>query len=488
MRSLTGRLVATAVALVAVVSLLVVGLTTYAMSSYLSERLDERVLLTGYGSAPRGDFRTDDRDRDGRDGRDDDRPDDGRGPGVLQAVLPATGTEGGHGTVDEGGRDRSARALTDDDLEALDDVPVDRQVHVVDLPDAGEYHLVSRPAVTTSGAPARTLVGLPSSEITRTLTSLLSRGLLLAGAGVLLAGAAGFALVRRQLRPLREVAATAHEVSDLPLATGDINLTTRVPAHLTDERTEVGQVGSALNTMLAHVETSLEARHRSEQQVRQFVADASHELRTPLATITGYTELARGRPDDETVQETALAKIEAESERMTSLVEDLLLLARLDAGRPLEREPVDVSRLLVEAVSDARVLAPDHHWRLDLPDQALEVAGDEQRLHQVVTNLLTNARRYTPAGTTVTVRARFGEVAVHDDGPGFPPDLVGSAFERFARGDSSRTRAGEGGVGLGLSLVKAIAVAHGGSVRLESAPGDTTVAVLLPGLGEATAD
>ncbi len=477
MRSLTGRLVATAVALVAVVSLMVVALTTYAMSSYLSARLDERVQLTRYG-APPGGFRGDDPDHDDGSG----------GPGTLQAVLPATGTDGARGRIDDADRDHATTTLTDADLATLDDVPMDRQVHVVDLPDAGEYHVVSRSATTTTGAPARVVVGLPSSEITRTLASLLSRGLLLTAAGVLLAGAAGFALVRRQLRPLREVAATAHEVSDLPLATGDINLTTRVPAHLTDERTEVGRVGSALNTMLAHVETSLEERHRSEQQVRQFVADASHELRTPLATITGYTELARRRPDDDTVQETALAKIESESERMTSLVEDLLLLARLDAGRPLERRPVDVSRLLVEALSDARVLAPDHHWRLDLPDRVLEVTGDELRLHQVVTNLVTNARRYTPAGTTVTVRARPGAVAVHDDGPGFPPELVDSAFERFARGDVSRTRAGEGGVGLGLSLVKAITVAHGGSVRLDSAPGDTTVTVQLPGLAEATVD
>jgi two-component system, OmpR family, sensor kinase len=476
-RSLTGRLVATSVALVALVSLLVVGLTTFAMSSYLSARLDERVLGTRYGLPPAGGLPHDD-DHDERPG----------GPGNLQAVLPSSGTSGASGIVtDDADGDRLGSDLTTADLKVLDTVPVDRQVHVVDLPDAGEFHVASRTASTTKGTPVRVVVGLPSSEITRTLTSLLTRGLLLAAAGVLLAGAAGFVLVRRQLRPLREVAATAHEVADLPLATGDINLTTRVPAHLTDERTEVGQVGSALNSMLAHVESSLEARHRSEQQVRQFVADASHELRTPLSTITGYTELARKRPGDAGVQETALTKIEAESGRMTSLVEDLLLLARLDAGRPLERQPVDVSRLMVEAVSDARVLSGDHHWRLDLPDHAMEVVGDELRLHQVVTNLLTNARRYTPAGTTVTVRVRRGGISVHDDGPGFPPDLVGTAFERFARGDASRTRAGQGGVGLGLSLVKAIAVAHGGSVRLESTPGDTTVTVLLPGLTEATA-
>ena len=176
----------------------------------------------------------------------------------------------------------------------------------------------------------------------------------------------------------------------------------------------------------------------------------------------------------------ALTKVEAETLRMTSLVEDLLLLARLDAGRPLASAPVDLTRLLVEAVSDARVLAPDHQWRLDLPSEAVEVAGDEQRLHQVVMNLLTNARKYTPAGTTVTVRARPGLLAVHDDGPGFAPELVDEAFERFARADVARTRGPDRGAGLGLALVKAIVEAHGGTVALSSRPGDTTVSIELP--------
>jgi two-component system OmpR family sensor kinase len=272
------------------------------------------------------------------------------------------------------------------------------------------------------------------------------------------------------------VAATAHRVASLPLAEGEIDLTDRVPDHLTDERTEVGQVGAALNTLLDHVETSLGARHRSEQQVRQFVADASHELRTPLATIAGYTELARRRPDDGNVR-TALGKIEEESARMTSLVEDLLLLARLDAGRPLEEEPVDLTRLLLEAVSDARVLGRDHHWRLHLPEAPLEVTGDEQRLHQVVTNLLTNARKHTPPGTTVTVTGRPDGFDVHDDGPGFPAEFVDKAFERFARVDEARERTG--GAGLGLSLVEAIVHSHGGTVTLTSAPSSTTIAVRL---------
>jgi two-component system OmpR family sensor kinase len=311
--------------------------------------------------------------------------------------------------------------------------------------------------------------------VDETIESLVRWELLATLLGVAGAAAAGLFVVRRQLAPLREVAGTAHRVAELPLASGEIDLSERVPARLTDERTEVGQVGAALNAMLDHVEASLDQRHRSEQQVRQFVADASHELRTPLATIAGYTELARNRPE---TTPTALAKVETESARMTGLVEDLLLLARLDSGRPLERTPVDLSRLLLEAVNDARVVDPDHQWRLSLPDAPLTVPGDEARLHQVVTNLLTNARKYTPAGSTVTVTGTASGFTVHDDGPGFPPDLAPRAFERFVRGDAARTRAG--GAGLGLSLVEAIVAAHGGSVSLDTSPGDTTVTVNLP--------
>jgi two-component system OmpR family sensor kinase len=361
--------------------------------------------------------------------------------------------------------------LDDEVLDALAGVDTDEKFHDLDLPGLGGYRVR-----TVDADGGHYVVGLPTQEVDEAVQSLLTYELVLIGLGAVVAAGAGVLLVRRQLRPLREVAATADRVSALPLAEGDIDLTDRVPAHLTDERTEVGQVGAALNTLLDHVETSLEARHDSEQQVRQFVADASHELRTPLATIAGYAELARRRPDDANVRN-ALDKVEEESARMTSLVEDLLLLARLDAGRPLEREPVDLTRLLVEAVSDAQVLGAEHRWRLDLPEEPLEVIGDEQRLHQVVTNLLTNARKHTPPGTTVTVTARPDGFDVHDDGPGFPVDFVDHAFERFARVDQSRERTG--GAGLGLSLVEAIVRSHGGTVSLTSDPGGTTIAVRL---------
>ena len=246
----------------------------------------------------------------------------------------------------------------------LADVPADQQVHEVDLPGLGGYRVIA-----VEGSLGTEVTGLPTDQVDEAVTSLIGWEALLIALGALLAAGGGLLLVRRQLRPLTEVAATAHAVAALPLAEGDIDLTERVPDHFTDERTEVGQVGAALNTLLAHVETSLEARHRSEQQVRQFVADASHELRTPLTTIAGYTELARRRPDDDNLR-TALGKVEEESARMTALVEDMLLLARLDDGRPLDREPVDLTRLLVEAVDDARVVGPDHLWRLDLPTTA----------------------------------------------------------------------------------------------------------------------
>ncbi|GAA2143224.1 HAMP domain-containing sensor histidine kinase [Nocardioides koreensis] len=472
--SLTSRLVLTAVALVAVVCLLIATATTLAMRSSLMDRLDRDVRSSV--------LRAGDNDNDHDEAGPPRPPLDSRyqGPGTLIASIGGGTARGFVNSEERAG----STPLSTSALQELSAVPTDGGVHGVSLPGFGSY----RVTVVQTPDGDRLVTGLPTRDVDATVSSLVGWELLLTLLGVGAAAGAGLVVVRRQLRPLREVAQTAHTVAELPLASGEIDLTERVPEHLTDERTEVGQVGAALNTLLVHVESSLEARHRSEQQVRQFVADASHELRTPLTTIAGYTELARRRPGD---AGTALGKVEEESGRMTALVEDLLLLARLDAGRPLEREPVDLTRLLLEAVSDARVVAPDHRWRLDLPDDAVEVTGDAHRLHQVVTNLLTNARKYTPAGTTVTVSARRtpdgGSFAVHDDGPGFPPDLVEHAFERFARGDVARTRAsgdGEqpvGGAGLGLSLVQAIVHAHGGRVSLTSHPRDTTITVSLPG-------
>ncbi len=459
--SLTSRLVLTSVTLVVVVSILIGAAATLAMRNRLTAQVDAQL-----GETLR---------RPPFSGADDGR---GRGfalgniePDTVIARLPDTGQPSG---VRSGRGPDSNRALSTAVLDELSSVEPSDGIRGIRLAALGSY----RVRAVDAGAD-RFVVGLPDEEVGEAVASLVGYEILFIALGGLLAAGGALVVVRRQLAPLREVAATAHSVAALPLATGDIDLSERVPDHLTDERTEVGQVGAALNTLLSHVESSLESRHRSEQQVRQFVADASHELRTPLATIQGYAELARRHPAQ---TEVALGKVEGETLRMTSLVEDLLLLARLDAGRPLASATVDLTRLLVEAVSDARVLSPAHRWRLDLPADVVEVTGDEQRLHQVVMNLLTNARKYTPAGTTVTVRARAGQIAVHDDGPGFSPELVEEAFERFARADVARTRGPDRGAGLGLALVKAIVEAHGGTVALASRPGDTTVTVSLPDL------
>jgi two-component system OmpR family sensor kinase len=259
-----------------------------------------------------------------------------------------------------------------------------------------------------------------------------------------------------------------------------------VPEEDTDQRTEVGQVGHALNTMLGHVDNALKARQASESRVRQFVADASHELRTPLASIRGYAELTRRGnhrlPEDVTH---SLGRVESEAVRMTSLVEDLLLLARLDAGRDLETAPVDLSRLLVDCVSDAHAAGTDHEWALDLPEEPVVIEADSQRIHQVIANLLANARVHTPDGTSVTVSlSKSGEgnavIEVTDDGPGIPEERRADLFERFARGDSSRSRA-SGSTGLGLAIVRAVVDAHGGEVTVTSEPGNTVFRVELPG-------
>nr|MCW1959316.1 HAMP domain-containing histidine kinase [Mycobacterium sp.] len=231
----------------------------------------------------------------------------------------------------------------------------------------------------------------------------------------------------------------------------------------------------------------------SESRVRQFVADASHELRTPLAAIRGYTELAqRKRAEVPADVAHAMSRVESEAGRMTHLVEDLLLLARLDSGRPIERRPVDLARLCADAVSDAHAAGPGHRWNLEVPAEAVLVSGDEARLHQVLANLLANARVHTPVGTTVTTALTADPYAavlrVADDGPGIPADLQSEVFERFARADTARTHK-DGSTGLGLAIVSAVVRAHGGSIALRSAPGDTEFAVRLPLFtGEAGAD
>jgi two-component system OmpR family sensor kinase len=373
--------------------------------------------------------------------------------------------------------------LTDAQVGRLAAAGLDLSRRTVDLPGLGDY----RVAVGRSPDGDTVISGLPLGGVTDTLNqvvTLVSGGTMV---GLVVVGAGGMWLVRRNLTPLQRVAHTATRVSRLRLDSGDVALAERVAERDTDPRTEVGQVGLALNAMLDNVEGALKARHESEQRVRQFLADASHELRTPLASIRGYAELSRRErePVPASVSH-ALSRVESEAVRMGALVEDMLLLARLDDGRPLEREPVDLSRLAVDAVSDAHAAAPAHRWELHLPEVPVQVSGDRARLHQVVANLLANARTHTPPGTLVTTSLHQVDgcvrLAVHDDGPGVPKTLQRNVFERFTRGDAARVRAA-GSTGLGLSIVQAVAQAHGGRVELTSEPGSTVFTVLLPALG-----
>jgi two-component system OmpR family sensor kinase len=330
------------------------------------------------------------------------------------------------------------------------------------------------------------ITGLPLSGMESTLHKVEIAELVAFSAALVLAGIIGTGFVRLSLRPLRRVAATATRVTQLPLASGEVTLGERVPD--TSPRTEVGQVAEAFNRMLGHVEGALARRAASEARLRRFAADASHELRTPLAAIRGYAELALRNPDADPADIAhALRRVESESARMSVLVDELLLLAQLDAGRPLARDPVDLSRLAIDATDDARVASADHRWILELPQEAVLVRGDEHRLHQVLVNLMSNATRHTPKDTTVTVALADGaqpgtvELSVTDDGPGIAPELKPALFERFVRGDSSRSRAA-GSTGLGLAIVDAVTTAHGGSIIVDSKPGRTRFAITLPRL------
>jgi two-component system OmpR family sensor kinase len=290
--------------------------------------------------------------------------------------------------------------------------------------------------------------------------------------------------VRLSLRPLRRVAVTARRVAELPLASGQVAMPSAVPE--TDPRTEVGQLAHAFHRMLGHVESALARRQASEERLRQFAADASHELRTPLASIRGQAELARRHPGPVPPEvRHALDRVQAESERMSGIVDDLLLLARLDAGRPLAREPVDLTRLVLDAASDAQAVGPGHRLLLDLPQDPVTVCGDEHRLQQVIGNLLANARIHTPPGTTVRVHIRDGngagtvELTVADNGPGIPEELRADVFGRFVRGAPGRSHTLRG-TGLGLAIVDGVITAHGGRVALDSSPGRTVFRVVLP--------
>ncbi|WP_328439822.1 HAMP domain-containing histidine kinase [Streptomyces sp. NBC_00444] len=506
-RTLRTRLVVASVVLIAVVCAVIGTVTTLALRSHLYQELDGQVneaskrisapkKLPGAGPGA-GDQGANGSGADSSSTTDRLEEFVTKGPTQANTIAAQVGT---NGTVtraviaeqvssDDGDylRDMDDVALNDAQMTVLNEVSQDGKPHTVTLPDLGDYRVQYVKSVDGS---ASYYVALPTDTVTSTVNTLILVEVSVTGAGLIAAGIASSVLVGVATRPLRKVAATATRVSELPLHTGEVNLSERVPESETDPHTEVGQVGAALNRMLNHVHGALHSRQQSEMRVRQFVADASHELRTPLASIRGYAELTRrGREEVEPDTRHALGRIESEAGRMTLLVEDLLLLARLDAGRPLQFEQTDLIPLVVDTISDARAAGMDHNWRLDLPDEPALVSGDAARLQQVLINLLGNARKHTPPGTTVTARIqRRGPwmcVDVEDNGQGIPPELLPRVFERFARGDSSRSRA-SGSTGLGLAIVQAVATAHEGAVTVDSVPGRTVFTVHLPALAPQT--
>ena len=502
--SLRTRLLVTLIALLAVVCAAIGLATEFALQRFLMNQLDEQVVEAGNRSAVIFEFGPPPPPGMGRPER---RPPGlmlgpppgpppglpapaaGPGPEFLNAPGQAVGTVG---AVVAGGRPLTAGVITADGARAqissaaaqqLAAVRNDGQPTTVEVDGLGRYRVI---ALQPRHIGLTVVTGMPTTDVDDTLMWVTVIFAVVAGVALLAAAAAGVVIVRRQLDPLARVSAAAQQVADLELDRGEVSLPTPiVTVDPAAAHTEVGQLAAALNRMLDRIASALSARHASETRVRQFVADASHELRTPLAAIRGYTELAQRRHGDLPAEVAhAMDRVESETARMTRLVEDLLLLARLDAGRPLDRDPVDLTRLVVDAVSDAHVAGPEHTWELDLPDEPVLVDGDEPRLHQVLANLLANARTHTPPGTSVTTALRVADdgavvLTVTDDGPGIAETLLPEVFERFARGDTSRSRRG-GSTGLGLAIVDAVVRAHAGTIGVDSAQGRTEFVVTLP--------
>ncbi|WP_089100582.1 sensor histidine kinase [Streptomyces hyaluromycini] len=502
-RTLRTRLVVVSVTLIAVVCAVIGTVTTLVLRDHLYGQLDSSLkeAAARLSGGPIG-------GPDGKgNGNGTDLPGNGktlkptqtsvledfvtRGPQPQKAIAATvengsvtSGKVGNKENNSAGYTQMSAGNLSEAQLKVIGSVAQDQKPHTVDIPGLGTYKVQY-----VTGNKGTFYVGIPTSDADGTINTLIIVEISLTVSGLIAATLAGTVIVGVATRPLRRVATTATRVSELTLHTGEVNLSERVPDTECDPHTEVGQVGSALNRMLNHVHGALHARQQSEMRVRQFVADASHELRTPLASIRGYAELTRrGREQVGPDTRHALGRIESEAGRMTLLVEDLLLLARLDAGRPLQFEHTDLIPLVVDTISDTRAAGMDHNWRLDLPDEPALVAADAARIQQVLINLLGNARKHTPPGTTVTARIeRRGPwmcVDVEDNGQGIPPDLLPHVFERFARGDSARSRS-TGSTGLGLAIVQAVATAHGGAVTVDSVPGRTVFTLYLPALAPA---
>ena len=473
------KLIASVLALVTVALALISLASVTALRGYLVGRLDDQLQTVAQRPV---------------DGRHEVEGPDGPRPGPPSPFLIQD-------------RDASGKVVDEPGANLLDEgqqrprVPADaawleahagKPVTVPATEGGGRWRILVRPVTDPFGGSH--LVGASLDGIDSTVGRLVRIDLIVSLLVLLALAGVGAALVRASLRPLVEIERTAGAI-----AAGD--LTSRVPER--DPRTEVGRLGRALNAMLAQIESAFRARaaseataRRSEERMRRFVTDASHELRTPLTTIRGFAELYRqgaGQLDPGELDR-LLRRIEDQAARMGLLVEDLLLLARLDQQRPLDRSPVDLLAVAADAVHDARVLAPDRRIELlaggdgTAPAGPLVVLGDEPRLRQVIANLTSNALVHTPAGTPVELRAHTDRldgvsravVEVADHGPGLSQEQAERVFERFYRADPARSQT-SGGTGLGLAIVAALVAAHGGTVEVDTAPGrGATFRVVLP--------
>ncbi|WP_371661046.1 sensor histidine kinase [Streptomyces sp. NBC_00280] len=482
--TLRARLTAGLVVLLAVSCAAVGVAAVVELNGFLTGRLDQQLREAGArfpASLEHGDPLPLPSDHDGDEDKDGDGDTRRQAAGTFGARLVGDTVTNAAVVASGSGTGTVTVALNARDRKRLAGLPADGEGHTVDLSTLDDYRMMA-----AEGRDGDVLItGLPTESVEAAVHRLELVAAVVLGAALAVAGVAGALWVRWSLRPLSRVAATATRVSELPLSSGEVELWPRAPE--ADPRSEVGRVASAFNLMLGHVEDALTKRHASEERLRSFAADASHELRTPVASVRGHAELALLHPEPvprKVVR--ALERIEAEAARMGEMVDDLLLLARLDAGRPLERLPVDLTRLVLDAVTDAQAAGPGHRWTLELSEEPVTVPGDAHRLHQVLANLLANARLHTPVGSTVTISLEAEDTTVvlrvHDDGPGVAADIRPKVFERFTHADRRRTEGtGAGtGAGLGLSIVAAVAEAHDGSVTLESGPGSTTFTVRLP--------
>lgn len=466
--TLSGQIRNKVTVIVAVVAILLSGATVLATGSILYRQLDERLsqALERQGGSP------------GPGNNSDDRAPGISIPGMPDGAIVIAELEDGRILGSEI-VDGDYKKVTLEAAESLLQLDPDEGKQTVTIADYGQYRAEAQ--ITDLG---HVVLALPLEQTNQTLLTVAVFSLVLTVIACVVAAIVTRASVNTATRPLRELSQTALEVSQAELHQGEVSVPTQVTATDLPPEHEIAKLTQAFNRMLTNVDGALTARQASETKLRRFVADASHELRNPLASIRGYSELAERTTTDLNPDTAfALGRITAESTRMTKLVNDLLLLARLDANPTVELQPVDVVQTVLNAVSDAQVSGPDHNWRLQLPEEGFEVWATPDQLHQAVVNLLSNARTHTPAGTTVTttVGIRDGRACliVADDGPGISPDVLEHVFERFSRADAARTHGAAPSTGLGLAIVQAVVQTFGGETTVDSVPGRTCFTIWL---------